>query len=163
MPDVQRRIIDSRSPMTAKMRGKPFRKDTRPDWDSVRVRMMRWCLRVKLAQNWGPFGNLLLATGSLSIVEHSRRDDFWGAKADEDGTPFGMNVLGRLLMELREQLKDHDSQDPQVVLPLSIADFLLFQRPIDTVRANEWRKGEAPGTAENCASQPRPRQLELPR
>ena len=45
-PDVQRRIVAERSPMTAKMRGKPFRKQSRPDWESVRVGIMRWCLAV---------------------------------------------------------------------------------------------------------------------
>jgi type I restriction enzyme S subunit len=34
------------------MRSKPFRKDSRPDWDAVRVKIMRWSLRVKLTQNW---------------------------------------------------------------------------------------------------------------
>src|SRR5690606_2680418 len=44
-PDVQRQIIDDPSPMTAKMRSKPFRSDTRPDWDAVRGKILRWCLR----------------------------------------------------------------------------------------------------------------------
>src|SRR5436190_807211 len=52
MPDVQRLIIDEASPMTAKMRSKPYRKDSRADWERVRVKVMRWCLRVKLSQNW---------------------------------------------------------------------------------------------------------------
>src|SRR2546426_7568195 len=41
----------------------------------------------------------------ISIVEDSRKDDFWGAKASDEGTLVGMNVLGRLLMELREDLR----------------------------------------------------------
>src|SRR5437899_1766418 len=41
LPDVQRQIIAERSPMTAKMRGKPHRANSRPDWDNVRVRIMR--------------------------------------------------------------------------------------------------------------------------
>ena len=137
MPDVQGRIIDERSPMTAKMRSKPFRKDSRPDWDAVRVKIMRWCLRVKLAQHWKEFGRLLLATGERPIVEQSRKDDFWGAKVAEDGSLIGMNVLGRLLMELREQLKGDDAESLRAVEPLSITKFLLFQKPIKTVCADE--------------------------
>src|SRR5690606_37437152 len=68
-PDVQRLIIGENSPMTAKMKSKPYRQDTRPDWDQVRVKIMRWCLRVKLAQNWHKFSELLLATGDKPIVE----------------------------------------------------------------------------------------------
>src|SRR6266508_6146728 len=47
--EVQRLVIEQTSPMTAKMKTKPYRDDTRPDWDRVRVKIMRWCLRVKLA------------------------------------------------------------------------------------------------------------------
>src|SRR5215210_6042070 len=36
-PELQRLIIDERSPMTAKMRTKPHRDRTRPDWDAIRV------------------------------------------------------------------------------------------------------------------------------
>ncbi len=135
MPDVQRTIIDERSPMTAKMRSKPFRKDSRPDWDVVRVKIMRWSLRVKLAQNWREFGRLLLSTGDRPIVEQSRKDDFWGAKVGEDGTLVGMNVLGRLLMELREQLKGDEVESLHEIEPLSIPEFLLFRQPIELICA----------------------------
>jgi type I restriction enzyme S subunit len=135
MPDIQRRIINETSPITAKMRIKPFRDQSRPDWDSVRVKIMRWCLRVKLAQNWRTFGELLLATGNRPIVEQSRKDDFWGAKVAENGKLVGMNVLGRLLMELREQLKANDTNSLRVIEPVEISEFLLLQVPIETVRA----------------------------
>ncbi|MEW7996662.1 MAG: NADAR domain-containing protein, partial [Candidatus Thiodiazotropha endolucinida] len=131
IPEIQRRIINERSPITAKRSIRPFLKDSRPDWDSVRVKIMRWCLRVKLAQNWHNFGDLLLATGDRPIVEQSHKDDFWGAKVARDGALVGMNVLGRLLMELREQLKNNDSCHIKIVEPLSIKDFLLFGNPIE--------------------------------
>jgi type I restriction enzyme, S subunit len=54
-PDVQALVLDQRSPMTAKMKSKRYRKSTRADWEKVRVKIMRWCLRVKLAQNWSSF------------------------------------------------------------------------------------------------------------
>ncbi|GIV04270.1 MAG: hypothetical protein KatS3mg015_3100 [Fimbriimonadales bacterium] len=132
LPDVQRMIISENSPMTAKMRSKPYRKDSRRDWDHVRVRIMRWCLRMKLANNWSAFSELLLRTGDRPIVEESRKDDFWGAKAVGDGsTLVGMNVLGRLLMELREQAKEH-GRDAflRVELP-DVPDFQLLGRPIE--------------------------------
>ena len=137
MPEVQRRIIDARSPMTAKMRGKPFRNHSRPDWRAVQVKIMRWSLRVKLAQNWREFGALVLATGDRPIVERSRRDDFWGAKDAEDGSLVGMNVLGRLLMELREALNADTSESLRVVEPLSIPEFLLLEEPIGTISADD--------------------------
>ena len=136
LPDVQRRIINEYSPMTAKMQSKLFRKKSRLDWNAVRVKIMRWCLQVKLAQNWQPFGDLLLATGDRPIVERSRKDDFWGAKVTEGDMLVGMNILGRLLMELREQLKAEELERLRVVEPLAIPEFLLLKRPIKTTYAD---------------------------
>jgi len=133
LPDVQRDIIAQHSPMTAKMKSKPHRKNTRPDWDEVRYKIMRWCLRVKLAQHYDKFGKLLLETSDRSIVEQSRKDDYWGAKVMEDNILVGQNVLGRLLMELRERLKNDLDGELKTVFPLNIPDFLLFGKPIETV------------------------------
>ena len=134
-PDVQRQIIADRSPMSAKMRSKPFRGDTRSDWNSVRVQVMRWCLRVKLAQNWQKFSSLLLSTGEAPIVEKkARRTDFWASTEQPDGTLVGMNVLGRLLMELREQLKSNEAKNLRSVKPLDIPNFLLFEKPIERIQ-----------------------------
>src|SRR5581483_637496 len=117
---VQRLIIGQTSPMTAKMKSKPHRKDSRPDWDRVRVKVMRWCLRVKLAQNWAKFSELLLRTGDRPIVEESRRDEFWGAKPVDEQTLVGRNVLGRLLMELRETFKSEGHGAFRIVEPPDI-------------------------------------------
>jgi len=137
-PEVQWLIIRERSPMTAKMKGKPYRGETRPDWDQTRVNIMRWCLRVKLAQNSQKFSSLLLVTGDRPIVEESRRDDFWGAKPAGDGTLVGMNVLGRLLMELREKLQGGDQESLTRVEPLNIPDFVLCGTPIGVIEASRY-------------------------
>ncbi len=137
-PEVQRLILEQTSPMTAKMKSKPYRHDSRPDWDHVRVKIMRWCLRVKLAQNWSTFSALLLETGERPIVEESRRDDFWGASPTAEGTLVGMNVLGRLLMELRELVKTEDRDSLTQVQPLAIPDFLLCEQPIGMVGARDY-------------------------
>lgn len=133
MPEIQRQIIAQRSPMSAKMKGKPHRDNSRPDWDEVRVKIMRWCLQVKLAQNWDKFSELLLETGDMPIVEHSRRDDFWGAKPIDGETLVGTNALGRLLMQLRERVKDEPRENLQYVAPLPIPEFLLYERPIEPI------------------------------
>ena len=133
-PEVQKLILNERSPMTAKMRSKPYRADSRPDWDAVRVPIMKWCLRVKLAQNWEIFGDLLLATGDRPIVEDSRKDDYWGAKMVDDDTLAGQNVLGRLLMELREKLK-HSPEALRVIDPPPLPHFTLLGEPISVIYA----------------------------
>ena len=132
MPEIQRLIIEQKSPMTAKMKGKPHRQNSRPDWNAVRVKIMRWCLRVKLAQNWDAFSELLLETADFPIVEQSKRDDFWGAKPVDKDILTGVNALGRLLMELREQVKDNPSK-PLHVDPLPIPNFLLYGCQIEVI------------------------------
>lgn len=134
LPEIQKEIIRQHSPMTAKMKSKPYRKDSRADWDAVRYRVMRWCLRVKLAQNYDEFGQLLLATKNLPIVEQSRKDDYWGAKPfNETGTLVGQNILGRLLMELRDKLKEDSAEALKIVLPLSVPEFFLLGTPIEKI------------------------------
>ncbi|WP_461603890.1 NADAR domain-containing protein [Aeromonas salmonicida] len=134
LPEVQRMIIEQNSPMTAKQKSKPYRNDSRTDWGLVRVRIMRWCLRMKLANNWSSFSELLLRTGDRAIVEESWKDAFWGAKPVGDGSNLvGMNVLGRLLMELREQVNQQGREAALDTTPPSIPDFLLLGRPIEVV------------------------------
>lgn len=136
-PDLQRLIIEQASPMTAKMKSKPYRRNSRPDWDQVRVEIMRWCLRVKLVQNWEKFSALLLETDRHPIVEQLRKDDFWGAKAVDDQTLVGVNALGRLLMELREEVRSGGRAVFLRVEPLAIPDFLLLGHPIQPVIAED--------------------------
>jgi len=136
LPEVQRLIIAERSPMTAKMKSKPYRNDSRVDWDIVRTKVMRWCLQVKLIQNWGKFSELLLETGDLSIVEDSRKDDFWGAKPEDEEILTGANVLGRLLMQVREQIKSGDITSDTIIKPLPIQGFLLYGQEINPISAN---------------------------
>ncbi len=141
LPEIQHEIIAQRSPMSAKMKGKPHRHNSRTDWDAVRVKIMRWCLQVKLAQNWDKFSALLLETGDMPIVEHSRRDDFWGAKPVDDHLLIGINVLGRLLMELRERVKLEPRELLLRVEPLASPDFLLYERQIEPIGRRNTQHG----------------------
>lgn len=104
-PQIQEMIRYEPSPLFAKKKAGPYKHLIRDDWEDVKVELMRWCLEVKLEQHPEEFGDLLRSTGSLSIVERSRKDRFWGAVPRVDGILEGQNVLGKLLMELREQAK----------------------------------------------------------
>ncbi|HEU5288990.1 MAG TPA: NADAR family protein [Cyclobacteriaceae bacterium] len=130
-PDLQEEIIRQDSPMTAKMISKKHHKYTRQDWDNVRFKIMRWCLEVKLSQNWEKFSQILLKTGSKPIVELSTKDKVWAAVKEGDKL-IGTNALGRLLMELRENyVKKNEYQ--RCIDPLPIPGFLLFGNPIEEV------------------------------
>jgi type I restriction enzyme S subunit len=137
LPEVQRRIIEQKSPMTAKMVSKPFRDRSRADWMKVRISVMKWVLRVKLTSHWSSFGKLLLSTGDLPIVEDSRSDDFWGALRAENGKLIGVNALGRLLMELREELKSSNESCLRVVAPPLVDNFFLYGDAIKPINPIE--------------------------
>ncbi|MCC6315863.1 MAG: NADAR family protein [Thermomicrobiales bacterium] len=132
-PDVQREIMYQRSPMAAKMVGKPHRIHTRGDWDETRVEIMWWVLRVKLALHWDAFSNVLLSTEDLPIVEESHRDAFWGTIAKDDDVLRGENALGRLLTELRDRRCRLDAERLRRVLPPKVPDFLLLAEPVGIV------------------------------
>lgn len=130
-PDIQKEIIEQKSPMTAKMVSKKYRNEkTRSDWDAKRVAIMKWCLRVKLIQNRDSFGELLLKSGDKPIVEESRKDQFWGAKRFDDERFEGTNALGRLLMELREVYKQGQFN---VVSPINISNFRFYGEKIGDI------------------------------
>lgn len=140
LPEVQEKIIKEKSPMSAKMVGKPYRSNSRPDWDDTRVKIMRWCLRVKLAQNFFEFGKLLESTFDKPIVEDSSKDDFWGAIRDKQDESIlkGTNALGRLLMELRQSYNEKRySYEMFVVEPLNIPNFTLFGQKIEIIDERE--------------------------
>lgn len=133
MPHIQEQILKQRSPMTAKMIGKPYRNNSRADWDGVRLKIMRWCLRVKLLQNFDKFSQLLLESGDFPIVEWSLKDDYWGAKLYDEEVFIGNNALGRLLMELRQELKNNKYNYDYILEPLKIDNFYLLDKPISEV------------------------------
>jgi ribA/ribD-fused uncharacterized protein len=137
-PEWQQEIISQASPMAAKMKAKKEhrRQDhSRPDWPQAEVEVMRWVLRVKLAQHYGRVARLLLATGGRPIVERSRKDRFWGAVEGNDGVLCGRNQLGLLLVQLRGLLESRPPEELQVVAPPPLPNFLLLGRPVEAACA----------------------------
>lgn len=72
----------------------------RVDWPLVKVDVMRDILRAKVEQH-EYVRRKLLATGHRILIEDSWRDDFWGWGPNKDGK----NMLGKLWMEIREELR----------------------------------------------------------
>lgn len=72
----------------------------RPDWDAVKVDIMRQILRAKVTQH-EYVRRKLMQTGDRELVENSWRDSFWGWGEDRKG----QNMLGKLWMEIRAELR----------------------------------------------------------
>jgi ribA/ribD-fused uncharacterized protein len=103
-PEIQSKIISFPSPISAKKFGREHIDKSRSDWNQNRFKIMKFCLELKLHQNIDTFSKILLQTKELPIVEYTEIDKVWGA-TDEGEFYSGTNALGRLLMELRENLK----------------------------------------------------------
>jgi hypothetical protein len=72
----------------------------RPDWNEVKVLIMTELVRKKFTSH-AALKEKLLATGDVPLIEGNRWGDcFWGIC---DGK--GENHLGKILMEVREELK----------------------------------------------------------
>jgi ribA/ribD-fused uncharacterized protein len=110
--NVRETIRMQKSPMAAKMVAKdnasrmvvvPLSEDD--------VENMRITLRLKFRCNQIPLEANLLLTGTRTIIEDCRgRTDgsgaFWGASELPNGLLYGQNRLGKLLMELRNEIRN---------------------------------------------------------
>jgi len=99
-PKDQEEIRTANTPMLAARLGRDRKRRLRKDWESVKVGVMREALEAKFRQH-EDLRRLLLSTGSAGIVEHTENDSYWG----DGGDGSGRNMLGKLLMEVREKLR----------------------------------------------------------
>ena len=97
--------------MGLKMKAKTFAKRgvERADWRDIAVDVMRFCLNHKY-QDLAEFRKVLSDSEGKSIVEDEsnrpKKPDSWGAVLDAATSEYyGKNIMGRLLMELREKGK----------------------------------------------------------
>jgi len=108
---IREMIRNTKSPMGAKMAAKPkevkMKRVVEP-MSMEDIDNMRLCLRIKFDQH-SDLREQLLRTGDHIIFEDvsarpTARNKFWGA-VNTNGHLDGQNMLGILLMELREELK----------------------------------------------------------
>ena len=72
----------------------------RDDWDDVKLDVMRHVVRFKF-NNHSALQALLSGTGDQHLIEgNTWQDYFWGVCGGR-----GLNHLGRILMDVREELK----------------------------------------------------------
>ncbi len=96
-------IRAAKSPMLAARLGRSRKQPIRADWAEVKDDIMRRAVLCKFRAN-KDIKNALISTGDTNLVENAPGDYYWGCGAD--GT--GLNMLGRILMEVRQQLRDEE-------------------------------------------------------
>lgn len=95
--DVRRQFADL-DPSAAKKMGRKI--SLRPDWEQVKVQVMYEVVSAKFSQN-PDLKEMLLATGNEELIEgNDWGDRIWG---QVDGK--GQNLLGQILMRVRDELK----------------------------------------------------------
>ncbi len=95
------RIRSCSKPKQAKALGMTRQIPLRPDWEEVKDGIMLDAVRCKFQTHDEP-RTVLLATGEAVIAENAPMDFYWGIGAD--GT--GLNKLGRILMQVRRELRE---------------------------------------------------------
>ena len=93
-------IRKARKPALAARKGRDRKQRLRRDWERVKDNVMRDALRAKFTQH-ADLRALLLGTGDALLVEHTVRDRYWG----DGGDGSGKNMLGRILMQIRDELR----------------------------------------------------------
>jgi ribA/ribD-fused uncharacterized protein len=112
-----KKILKAKSAQSAKSFGKKVEKFEESVWNEKKEDVMRKILRAKFSQN-AEIRKKLLDTGDKILAEANPRDTFWGigtsastAIAKNPSKWKGQNKLGKLLMELRDELKAEDAAD----------------------------------------------------
>jgi hypothetical protein len=106
------KILKTPSAKAVKALGKKVKDFVKEDWEKVKDGIMRTALKAKFIQH-PDLKTKLMETGTRPIGEASARDKYWGigtgaetAKANEPSKWPGKNVMGKMLMELRTELKE---------------------------------------------------------
>lgn len=97
--EIREVIRRSSSPMAAKLLAKEYRDRQVIDWPNKKDAVMYRVLDAKFSQH-PELGALLKSTGKKRLVERPTKDDYWG----EDDQGAGQNMLGKLLMQLRDRM-----------------------------------------------------------
>lgn len=87
------------NPSQAKKMGRSV--SLRPDWEEIKINVMYEICKAKFTQNEN-LKRSLLNTGNAELIEGNN----WGDKIWGQVNGMGENNLGKILMKIREELKD---------------------------------------------------------
>ena len=99
-PDESFEILMADTPKKAKLLGR-YVEYLKDGWDIRRNKYMYDGVRAKFSQN-PKLKQYLLETGEKRLVENSIYDEYWGIGRTGDGR----NMAGKILMKVREDLKE---------------------------------------------------------
>ncbi|MEM7246896.1 MAG: NADAR family protein [Acidobacteriota bacterium] len=98
-------IRRAKTPAIAARLGRDRKSRLRRDWESAKVAVMTTAVEAKFRQH-EELRELLLSTGTARLVERAEQDAYWG----DGGDGSGKNMLGRILMKVRDRLRNETSR-----------------------------------------------------
>ena len=104
-PILIERVRLATTPFEAAQIGRDPKLPKRLDWNDVKDEVMGKAVRAKFAQ-YQVLRTLLIHTKNSQIFEHTKLDCYWGDCGDRTGK----NKLGLLLMSIRLELKNTESE-----------------------------------------------------
>ena len=110
--DIQNKILKTASPKSVKTYGKKVKGFDEEAWNEKKDSVMRTAVKAKLMQH-PDILKKLRDTGTRPIAEADPRGKYWGigtssetSKAKDPSRWPGQNKMGKILMELRDELKE---------------------------------------------------------
>lgn len=98
--EYKEKIRNCGSPKNAKALGQSRKYKLREDWEDAKEQVMLYALRRKFQHP--KLKQLLINTKNRELVENSPHDKYWGIGKGGKGK----NRLGKLLVEVREEIKN---------------------------------------------------------
>lgn len=129
-PTWRKRIMDAYMPADARRIGRCIPANLiRPEWDSVRLQVMRVLLKAKFSHP--ALKELLLKTGDAEIIHINTWGDKFYGKCNGEGE----NHLGQLLMHIRHMYQEDTTSQPAPSAPIA--------QPREAVVTRQRRKATA--------------------
>lgn len=98
--EYEEKVRLTKNPMTAANMGRNHDYPLRTDWEIVKDSIMYTAVYEKFLQNTD-ISLQLIKTGDAELIENTTEDYYWGCGKFKNGK----NMLGKILMQIREQLQ----------------------------------------------------------
>lgn len=108
--ELKNSILTETLPSKIKAYGRKVKNYNEVTWNSIREQVMYDANKLKYTQN-NNLKDKLLQTGNKNLYEASKSDKIWGIGYSSidaqniDKKYYGQNLLGKILMKLRDELK----------------------------------------------------------
>jgi len=112
--EIAEKIMSTSSPQLMKKLGRRVHNFSQSEWDKHKYEIVKSACLAKFYQN-PALAKSLMATGNCTIVEASPFDTIWGigfsrSTALNTQKYWGQNLLGKILMEIREILRNDSTE-----------------------------------------------------